>query len=94
MPYFISSIVIVIGVIGFIVDIVGWLGMVLLGVTLFAFFVELILLYFMFHIHEQYAEASNRRNSISIFESQFLIRLIYNGLSSKFIQRILNYRRK
>jgi hypothetical protein len=39
MPYFISSVIIVFGIIGFIVDIVGSLGFILLGFTGFAFFI-------------------------------------------------------
>ena len=93
MPFFISSVVIVLGIIGFVVDIVGNIGFVLLGFTVFAFFVELLLLCYMFKLHEHYAEASDKRNSLTIFGSSFLMRLIYSGLSLSFLKRILKYRK-
>jgi hypothetical protein len=93
-PYFMSSVVIVFGIIGFVIDIVGWWGMILLGTTGFAFLMQLLLLYNMFHIHEHYAEISNERNSIWIFSTTFFMRLIESGMSSKFVKSILDLRKK
>lgn len=76
MPYFVSSTVIVFGIVGFVINIVGVLGLILLGITLIAFVIDLILLFYMFHVHEHYAEASNVRNSMSIFSTKFLIKLV------------------
>ena len=94
LPYFLSSIVIVFGIIAFVIDIVGWLGLILLGTTLVAFLLHLTLLYSMFHIHEHYAKTSNERNSIWIFSTTFFMRLIESGMSSKFVNSILELRKK
>jgi hypothetical protein len=94
LPYFVSSIVIVFGIIAFVIDIVGWLGLILLGTTLLAFILQVTLLYSMFHVHEHYAETSNERNSIWIFSTTFFMRLIESGMSSKFVKSILDLRKK
>ena len=51
LPYFVVSLVIVCGIVGFIIDIVGVLGLVVLGLTLLFLGLELLILKYMLHLH-------------------------------------------
>lgn len=51
LPFFVSSFIIVFGIVGFIIDIVGQVGWIVLGLTLLALIGEFFLLKSMLHLH-------------------------------------------
>lgn len=88
------SLVIVCGIVGFIIDIVGVLGLVVLGLTVLFLGFELLILRYMLHLHHEYVKASDKRTSLTIFGTSMLLRLTYNGLAKPFLELIKKYRKQ
>lgn len=63
-PYFVASVVIVFGIVGFIIGIVGHIGWVVLGLTIFFIIIELFILRWMLHLHHDYVYVSDKRTSL------------------------------
>lgn len=93
LPYFIISLVIVCGIVGFIIDIVHTLGLVVLGLTILFLGLEFLILKYMLHLHHEYVDASDKRTSLTIFGASALLRLTYNGLAKPFLELIKKYRK-
>lgn len=51
LPFFVASLVIVFGIVGFIIGIVGHIGWIVLGLTIGAIIIEIFILRWMLHLH-------------------------------------------
>ena len=93
MPYFLTSVIIVFGIVGFIIGIVGHIGWVVLGITLFFLLIEFVILRKMLHLHEDYVYVSDKRTSLLLLGTEMLLKLTYNGLSKIYLTLMKKYRK-
>ncbi len=75
------SFVIVFGIVGFIIGIVGHIGWVVLGLTVFMLAIELLMLKKMLHWHHEYVRAADKRTSLMLTCTENLMKLAKSGLS-------------
>ena len=94
IPYFISSFVIVCGIVGFIISIVGNIAWVVLGLTVLFLIAEMFFLRYMMHLHHEYVDASDKRTSLLLLGTETLLKLTYNGLANIYLNLVKKYRRK
>lgn len=64
IPYFVSSVIIVFGIVAFIIDILGHIGWIVLGLTLLMFLIQILVLKKMLHLHHDYVHVADKRTSL------------------------------
>lgn len=86
VPYFISSLIIVVGIAVFIIIIVGHLGWIVLGLTVLVLVVEGFILRKMLKLHHEYVRVSDRRTSLLLICTELLIKLTQNGTAPHYFR--------
>lgn len=94
LPYFVSSVIIVFGIVAFIIDILGHIGWVVLGLTLLIFVLQVVILKQMLHLHHEYVHVADKRTSLLLQCTEGLMRLAKNGIAKIYFLMLDGERKK